>query len=85
VLREFRDKRLLTNTIGKRFVRWYYRYSPKVATFIEGHDVYRAVSRGILTPVVYAIQYPYGALMVVFFAGSFVLVMARRPRKEGRG
>ncbi|MDP3266276.1 MAG: cold shock domain-containing protein [Sulfuricurvum sp.] len=36
VLREFRDKKLLTNTIGIWFVEWYYRWSPKVANYVRG-------------------------------------------------
>jgi hypothetical protein len=37
VLRQFRDRFLLNNTVGKTFVRLYYTYSPPLAKFISGH------------------------------------------------
>ena len=38
VLREFRDRFLLINAIGKGFVRIYNTYSPTIADFIANHD-----------------------------------------------
>lgn len=35
-LREFRDNYLLTNEAGKKFVRVYYKYSPKFADYVKG-------------------------------------------------
>ena len=52
VLRDFRDRFLLNNTVGKAFVRLYYACSPPVADFIAGHDSLRAVVRIGLMPVV---------------------------------
>lgn len=54
VLREFRDKRLLTNPLGRRAVELYYRSSPPLARTIRDHDFLRALSRVALTPVVWA-------------------------------
>jgi len=52
VLSKFRDHFLLTNGIGKRFVRFYYTYSPPVAHFIEKHDRLRMMVRLGLLPLV---------------------------------
>ena len=52
VLSKFRDHFLLTNGIGKRFVRFYYAYSPPVADFIEKHDCLRMMVRLGLIPLV---------------------------------
>jgi len=52
ILREFRDRFLLGNTIGDRFVRLYYTYSPPIADFIAEHDSLRAMVRISLFPVV---------------------------------
>jgi len=52
VLRKFRDRFLLTNTVGRAFVDFYYTYSPPVANFIANHDTLRALVRWSLLPVV---------------------------------
>jgi len=52
ILREFRDKYLLTNELGRRFVSYYYTYSPFIAKCIAQHDFLRAVVRVGLIPVI---------------------------------
>jgi chitodextrinase len=51
VLREFCDRFLLTNPVGKAFVDIYNTYSPPVADFIAIHDTLRAVVRWSLLPL----------------------------------
>ncbi len=51
VLREFRDRFLLTNTAGKSFVRLYYTYSPPVADFITRYDNLQTAVRWALLPL----------------------------------
>ena len=52
ILREFRDRFLLTNSIGKSFVKFYYKYSSSVANFIAEHATLRVIVRVSLLPVV---------------------------------
>lgn len=83
VLREFRDKQLLTNALGTWFVQTYYRYSPPLAAYIREHDALKTIVRGGLWPIVYTIKYPYTslgiALIVVFLA---VFRYRRRSLRE---
>ncbi len=52
ILRDFRDRILLQNSIGKGFVGLYYTYSPPIADFIAKHDSLRTVARISLLPFV---------------------------------
>ncbi len=56
VLRRFRDQYLLTNGFGRLVVDFYYATSPPVARFIAKHEPLRALVRGCLTPVVWAVE-----------------------------
>jgi hypothetical protein len=52
ILREFRDRYLLTSGPGSAFVRWYYRHSPAAAAFLNAHPEYKPLIRAALTPAV---------------------------------
>ena len=52
VFREFRDKTLLKNYLGKIFVRVYYNLSPNLAKFIEKNIIARNISLTILNKIV---------------------------------
>lgn len=78
VLREFRDKYLLTNAPGKTFVALYYKYSPPVADFIRQHEMLRTATRFVLTPIVYGVKYPLPAMGLLFFSISFFGIRKRR-------
>lgn len=52
VLREIRDRFLLTNSPGKALVNFYYAFSPKAADFISEHAGLRAMVRVGLLPLV---------------------------------
>ena len=52
VLRSWRDNWLLKNGIGRLFVRFYYTFSPPVASNIAGSEARRAWTRRILSPFV---------------------------------
>lgn len=52
VLRQFRDRFLVTNAFGQWFVRVYYTVSPPMAEVIRTYAPLRTVTRWLLTPVV---------------------------------
>ena len=52
ILREMRDRFLVTNSIGKSFVNFYTQHSPAAADFIAGHDILRMFVRVSLLPLV---------------------------------
>jgi hypothetical protein len=52
ILRRFRDNHLLTNKLGRKFVRIYYSYSPVIADYISKHDTLKAITRFILLPII---------------------------------
>ncbi len=83
-LRDFRDEYLLTNAPGRAFVDWYYRTSPPIASFIAEHKSLRVVTRAILIPVVFAIEYPAPMLgvLVIIGAGLRIWTRQRRRRRE---
>jgi hypothetical protein len=66
-LRNFRDKRLLTNEPGRLLVNFYYHYSPPVAAYIAERSWLRFLSRVVLTPLVYSVKYPVAALLIFLF------------------
>jgi hypothetical protein len=56
-LREFRDRVLLKNSLGKRFVHTYYRHSPPLARWLTTHETARVIVRYSLIPVVWVTHF----------------------------
>jgi hypothetical protein len=52
LLRRFRDRYLLTSSLGRMFVDMYYHYSPIVTRYIAKHTPIKALIRFNLTPIV---------------------------------
>jgi hypothetical protein len=52
ILRAFRDKYLMNNSLGRTFIEVYYKYSPPIADYIAERGWLRAVVRILLLPVV---------------------------------
>ena len=81
VLRRFRDRFLLTNRPGRRFVELYYRYSPPIANTIARHETLKIATRVVLTPIVFGFEYPGFALALLSL--TFVTTAhARSVRKH---
>ena len=53
VLDKFRDRYLLTNKLGRAFVKFYYKHSPPIAKYIGKREWVKSVVRGILRPIVW--------------------------------
>ncbi len=80
VLRDFRDHYLLTNGLGRIFVGFYYTVSPPIADSIRGHEPLRTMTRFVLTPIVYGVEYPW---LVLIFGGVIIgMRVYRRKKKE---
>lgn len=47
-LRLFRDQKLMSSTLGRGFVHFYYRYSPRVAYFLDRQEWLKPPVRGLL-------------------------------------
>ena len=87
ILREFRDRFMLTNPVGKAFVELYYTSSPPVADFIASHDTMRFMVRWSLLPLVgmswmgihsgLTITMVFVFLLLVMIGASAVIVFRR--------
>ncbi len=82
VLREFRDRWMLTHTTGRALVNLYYKTSPPAADFIAGNNSLRTITRMMLLPVVFSIKYPFGAICITFI-GILSMILLRR-RADGK-
>jgi hypothetical protein len=52
VLRDFRDRYLLTHAPGRWFVNWYYTYGPTAAQYLNEHTQLKPLVRAALWPLV---------------------------------
>jgi subtilisin family serine protease len=84
ILREMRDRFLLTNSIGKSLVSLYYKYSPPLADFIANHDNLKMVVRLSLLPLVGIswLALKMGPMLTLFFMVLFVLGLIRLFSKK---
>jgi hypothetical protein len=81
-LRAFRDRHLLTNRLGRAFVRFYERTSPPLAAWLRTHERARTAARWALTPLVLAVGYPGPA--AVLSVAAIGLLAAWRLRRRDR-
>jgi len=70
---------LLTNTLGKAFVKFYYRHSPPIADVIRKHASLRYATRLALFPLIYGFEYPY--LVLVFLLSPAGIVWGYKRRR----
>lgn len=88
VLREFRDRVLLSSELGRLFVQGYYLTSPGPAGWIARHEHARTLARGLLWPVtVAAAAHLYttggdkGLCVIALLLGGVLLGGIRRRRR----
>lgn len=85
VLSRFRDSYLLTNPLGKTFVRFYYKVSPPLANYIRDNMVLRIMTRIALTPVVFTVMYPkIGLLLIALLLFYFIFLTTEQRSAKSR-
>ena len=83
LLRRFRDLYLMPSSIGRTFVKVYYKYSPPMANFIAKHDILRTMARWGLAPLI-AVSWMllhFGAISTMMLMGLMFSVMFIGYRK----
>jgi hypothetical protein len=55
-LRQFRDRHLATNTLGRALISAYYRFGPHAARMVERHEHLRALTRELLSWLVFQLK-----------------------------
>ncbi len=75
--RQFRNQFLLSNDLGKYFVKLYYRLSPPVATTISHNEVLRTLTRAILYPFLgfSYVALNYGILVAILSLMIFLILI----------
>jgi hypothetical protein len=74
ILRNFRDRILLANTIGREIVDLYYKYSPPIADYLRGHALPRAVVKHALIPVTGVAWMMMHFRLVVMIMGALLMI-----------
>lgn len=92
VLREFRERHLLSNKPGQMFVEVYCRISPPLAGFIAEHEMLRVATRAVLMPVIWVCKLSLKSprAMLGYSAASMcctllIIVMISRKRRMRAG
>lgn len=88
LLREFRDRFLLTNSPGTWFVSAYYKLSPPAAKFIARHPYLRAVTRITLLPfigfAILAMKTTFLQKMIIFASIALLVLLIPIMRRKIR-
>ena len=74
ILTEFKNKRLVTNPIGRSIVDAYYKFSPPFAGYLHKHPFARAIVRYALIPITgiaYISLYPSVSVIMCLWLGAF--------------
>lgn len=83
VLRDFRDRYLKTNHLGRQLVAWYYKNSPPIADRIAASGAIRFVVRIGLLPVIAAswmLLHP-GLMSMAFWMACLTVILLRLRRR----
>jgi len=83
LLRQFRDKCLLTNPLGRAFVKFYYHNSPPVARFIAQSEPSKALVRILLLPFI-AMAYALLNPVVLWWLAAGLLVLLMLYCRKGK-
>ena len=92
-LREFRDRYLMTNTLGRSFVAFYYRTSPPIASAIGTSEILRLLTQFFLLPILafalvanFSLALALGLFFTILGACLLLLRLHLRggPRRHGQ-
>ncbi len=75
-VRRFRDRYLLSNTLGRWITTWYYRLSPAATRLVQSQQSLVMLSRWLATPIVYLVTH-----IKVFLIALLCGLGARSRRK----
>ena len=78
VLRCFRDRYLANFSLGRSFIKEYYQHSPAIAEVIRNHPSLKWMTRMVLTPIVFGIEYPVVGLVFLLVISRIVVHCIRR-------
>jgi hypothetical protein len=92
VLRDFRDKYLMTSRIGSKLVRLYYKYSPFFANIIMRHRVLKIAAKIHLLPIIifsYSMVYLGPSItmicvVTILFSISFLFFKTKQTQNPGK-
>ncbi|MBU2578407.1 PQQ-dependent sugar dehydrogenase, partial [Patescibacteria group bacterium] len=86
ILREFRDRFLLNNFIGRAIISFYYKHSPELADLISINDDFRAIVRFCLFPFVgvswVVLKIGFLPIMVLMLLGVIGLIDIVRTKRK---
>lgn len=85
ILRKFRDRYLLTNNPGRKFVAWYYLHGPAAANYIKDKPVMKAAVRVALYPLIGFSYLLINGYLPLVIAGPLLisfLFFRVRPKKS---
>ena len=80
VLRDFKNNYLMTNGPGRILVSYYSKVSPPMANYIRGREPLRTITRFVLTPIVYGIEYP---LLILILGGAVIGMRVYGRKRKG--
>ncbi|MCK7468185.1 MAG: hypothetical protein MZU91_08720 [Desulfosudis oleivorans] len=84
ILRQFRDKYLLTNALGQKFVAWYYNNGPIAANWIKDKPLAKVAVQAALYPLIgfsFLLIGGYLPFVTVGLLLSTLLFLRFRPKK----
>jgi len=89
ILRDFRDRFLITNIVGKSFVNLYYKYSPPIANVIKKYANLKVIVRVILFPVIgvswMTLKIGFVNTMALMFLFGIGLIGLARVMRKSKG
>ncbi len=75
ILRDFRGNYLMSNELGRKFVRQYYRHSPPIADWLAQNETAKVTVRTLLWPVIGAAAIAQGTLQTKLIALTVCLAL----------